>query len=112
MPIHASHQPEARHAIRTVSVLLVLLLLIVGWPTSVQTSAQGQGLAHYLPLHMALETLAIVITGFTFSVIWSARREQLPRNTLLLACAFAHHKSVAVAVEWARRALWLIVEIR
>ena len=88
MPIHASHQPEARRSIRTVSVLLVLLLLIVGWPTSVQTSAQGQGLAHYLPLHMALETLAILISGFTFSVIWSARREQLPRNTLLLACAF------------------------
>ena len=84
MPIHASHQPQARQAIRAVGVLLVVLLLIYGFPSP----AGMGGVAHYLPLHTALETLAIVIAGLTFSVIWSARHEQLPRNALLLACAF------------------------
>lgn len=88
MPIHASHQPEARRSIRTVSVLLLLLLLLPLLITWAPTPTSAHGLAHYLPLHIALETLSIVITGFTFSVIWSARREHLPRNALLLACAF------------------------
>ena len=84
MPIHPSHQPAAHQATRAVGVLLVLLLVVMGLP-----SLPGmQGVAHYLPLHMALETLAIVVAGLTFGVVWSARREQLPRNALLLGCAF------------------------
>jgi diguanylate cyclase (GGDEF)-like protein/PAS domain S-box-containing protein len=84
MLIHPSHQPAAHHASRAVGTLLVLLLLVVGLP-----SLPGlKGVAHYLPLHMALETLAIVVAGLTFGVVWSARREQLPRNALLLGCAF------------------------
>ena len=84
MPIHASHQPEAYRAIRAVSVWFVLLLLI----SLVPVQAGISGIAHYLPLHMALETLAIVIAGLTFSAVWSARNEQLPRNAMLLGCAF------------------------
>ncbi|WP_084153894.1 EAL domain-containing protein [Simplicispira psychrophila] len=84
MPIHPSHQPEARRAIRTVGALSVVLLLL-WWPLS---PAKGGGATHFLPLHLALETLAIVVAGFIFSVVWSARHEQLPRNALLLACAF------------------------
>ena len=84
MTIHPSHQPEARHAIRAVSVSLAILLLICWLPPY----ASMQGIARYLPLHMALETLSIVIAGLIFGVIWSARHEHLPRNTLLLAYAF------------------------
>ncbi|WP_232476376.1 MULTISPECIES: bifunctional diguanylate cyclase/phosphodiesterase [unclassified Acidovorax] len=84
MPIHPSHQPAAHQSTRTVGVLFLLLVLMMALP-----GMQGmQGVVHYLPLHMALETLAIVVAGLTFGVVWSARREQLPRNALLLACAF------------------------
>ena len=84
MSIHASHQPEARRAIRAVGVLWLLLLLIYVLPSPSGIS----GIAHYLPLHMAMETLAICIAGLIFGVVWSARREQLSRNAMLLACAF------------------------
>ena len=84
MQIHASHQPEAFRAIRAVSVLFVLLLLIILLPMPTGFS----GIAHYLPLHVALETLAIGIAGLIFALIWSARREQLSRNAMLLGCAF------------------------
>ena len=50
MQIHASHQPEARRAIRAVSVLLMVLLLIYAVPFP----ESAQSIAHYLPLHMAL----------------------------------------------------------
>ena len=47
-----------------------------------------RGMANYLPLHMALETLAIVIAGLVFAVGWNAKRHQLPGNILLLAAVF------------------------
>lgn len=84
MLIHPSHQPSARQATRAVSALLLLLVVVMGLP-----SLPGmQGVAYYLPLHMALETLAIVVAGLTFGLVWSARHEQLPRNALVLGCAF------------------------
>jgi diguanylate cyclase (GGDEF)-like protein/PAS domain S-box-containing protein len=84
MSIHPSHQPSARQATRAVGALLLLLVVVMGLP-----SLPGmQGVAHYLPLHMALETLAIVVAGLTFGLVWSARHEQLPRNALVLGCAF------------------------
>lgn len=47
-----------------------------------------RGMANYLPLHMALETLAIVIAGLVFAVGWNAKRHHLPGNILLLATLF------------------------
>lgn len=44
--------------------------------------------AHYLPLHMALVTLAIVVAGIHLWRGSSAWHEQLPRNVLVLACGF------------------------
>ena len=84
MLIHPSHQPAARQAIRAVVALLVLLLLVMALPMLPGL----QGVSHYLPLHMALETLAIVVAALTFGMAWSVRREQLPLNALLLGCAF------------------------
>ena len=84
MLIHPSHQPQARQAIRTAGTLLALLL-VLNWLPSLPGL---RGVAHYLPLHMALETLAIVVAGLTFGLVWSARHERLPRNAFLLGCAF------------------------
>ena len=84
MLIHPSHQPAARQAIRAVVALFVLSLLVMALPMLPGL----QGVSHYLPLHMALETLAIVVAALTFGMAWSVRREQLPLNALLLGCAF------------------------
>jgi PAS domain S-box-containing protein len=84
MLIHPSHQPAARQAIRAVVALFVLLLLVMALPMLPGL----QGVSHYPPLHMALETLAIVVAALTFGMAWSVRREQLPLNALLLGCAF------------------------
>lgn len=84
MPLHPSHQPEARRALRTVLILVALLPVILLAPLPTPYS----GTASYLPLHMALETLAIAVTALVFGVVWSLRRERLPYNALLLACAF------------------------
>ncbi|WP_051248640.1 EAL domain-containing protein [Acidovorax sp. JHL-9] len=84
MLIHPSHQPAARQAIRAVGALFLVLVLVMALP-----SLPGmRGVAHYLPLHMALETLAIVVAALTFGVVWSSKHEQLPCNALLLGCAF------------------------
>ena len=64
--------------------LFVLLLIVSLLPSLPGT----QGVAHYLPLHMALETLVIVVAALTFGVVWSVRHERLPHNALLLACGF------------------------
>ena len=64
--------------------LFVLLLMVSLLPSLPGT----RGVAHYLPLHMALETLAIVVAALTFGVVWSVRHERLPHNALLLACGF------------------------
>lgn len=85
MPIHPSHQPQARHTFTVVAGLFFIALAIGIAPMPLQ----AQGLAQYLPLHMALETMAIAIAFLTFSTVWSARqKEHLPRHTLLLASAF------------------------
>lgn len=66
MLIHPSHQPAARQAIRAVVALFVLLLLVMALPMLPGL----QGVSHYPPLHMALETLAIVVAALTFGMAW------------------------------------------
>lgn len=84
MSIHPSHQPQARQVLLAVGGLFVVLWAVRG----LYAPAGHTGVTLYQPLHIALDTLAIVIAGLIFGVIWSARREPLPRNTILLACAF------------------------
>ena len=50
MLIHPSHQPAACQSLRTMGVLFVLLVVVSLLPSLPGT----QGVAHYLPLHMAL----------------------------------------------------------
>ena len=84
MTIHPSHQPEARRAFGVVGFLGLLLLMVLWAPFP----RELQGLAHYLPLHMALETLAIVVGALIFAVGWHTPREASSLNAVLLACAF------------------------
>ncbi len=84
MWIHPSHQPQARRLLLSVALLLLLALLASFWPMPAST----RGLASYLPLHSALETLAITLAALIFGLVWSLRREALPRNVLLLGAGF------------------------
>lgn len=46
-----------------------------------------QGLASYLPLHMAAETFSIVISMLVFGVAWNVYSAERPGNFVILACA-------------------------
>ena len=51
-----------------------------------------EGLASYLPLHTALETVSIVIAALVFAAVWSAYARERPGHLVILACG-----SLAVA---------------
>lgn len=78
MLIHPSHQPAASQSLRAMGALFVLLF--DGEPAALTARNPGRGA---LPLHMALETLVIVVAALTFGVVWSVRHERLPHNALL-----------------------------
>ena len=84
MKIHPSHRDEARPVAWTLTLLGFLLLLAWVLPAPGELA----GIAQYLPLHTALETLAIVVGGLIFAVGWNTPRSESSRNILLLACAF------------------------
>ncbi len=46
------------------------------------------GWQYYLPLHTALETIAIIIAVLIFAVGWTSKERQLPGNIVLLASVF------------------------
>ena len=73
-----------RHALRILGVLIVPLVVLSLLPQPDKTLAPEI----YLPLHTALETLAIVISAMIFATVWSLRHESLPPGAMLLACVF------------------------
>lgn len=84
MIIHSSHAVEARRTLFGIAVLALVMLAALVLPSPHGVS----GIAHYLPLHIGLETLAIVIAGLVFAVGWNAKQHQLPGNILLLSAVF------------------------
>ena len=52
------------------------------------SSLQGAAITYYLPLHLALEMLSIVVAALVFGVAWSVRREKPQDNFILLGAAF------------------------
>jgi len=84
LKIHPSHRDEARTAGWTLALLGSLLLLVGVIPVSTRLA----GIAQYLPLHTALETLSIVVGALVFAVGWNTPRRESSRNILLLGCAF------------------------
>jgi len=67
---------------------LVALLALQGVLLLVPVPPWAQGLANYLPLHTALETLAIAVAGMIFATIWSVRSEHLRPGMVVLGCTF------------------------
>lgn len=75
---------------RTNHWLLVLLLLFALQAALLLAPISGLAisLTDYLPLHTALETLAIVIAGLIFATIWSVRNEHPAPGIIVLGCTF------------------------
>ncbi len=69
-------------ALRAVIAGLALLVLVYFMPHL----RQLDGMANYLPLHIGLETLSVVMSSLPFVLIWSLRRQAIARNYAVLAC--------------------------
>jgi diguanylate cyclase (GGDEF)-like protein/PAS domain S-box-containing protein len=80
--LHPSHLRPLRNAL--IVVALLALVLAATWlePPSVHD------VAGYLPLHILLETVAIVVAMLVFAVGWNAQGRDQSGSVILLACAF------------------------
>lgn len=81
---HPTHRSEIRLASAWVALLAFILVLL----TWVRIPASWALQIEYLPLHGALETLAIVVAAMVFAVSWATPRQNATRNQLWLGCAF------------------------
>lgn len=84
MLIHPSQQSEARRALFGAGLLLAAAVVIYSLPVWLR----GASVPEYLPIHMGLETLSIVVSGLIFGVVWSVRREGVPASYVMLGAAF------------------------
>jgi len=80
--LHPSHQRPARNAL--IIVALLALMLAAAW----LLPPKMHDIAGYLPLHILLETVAIVVAMLVFAVGWNAQGRDQPGSVILLACAF------------------------
>lgn len=82
--MHPSHRQTIRSTAVVIATMILGLLLVVSLPPF----SGMRGTAGYLPLHMLLETIAVVIAALVFAVSWNAYSEKLPSNIVLIGCAF------------------------
>ncbi len=77
---------QMHRSLRTVGASALLMLLVVLLPAPTLTARHD---AWHLPMHLALETMAIVLASLVFAVVYSsARHTRLPTHVLLLGHAF------------------------
>ncbi len=83
-----SLHPHYRQPLRrTVAILLVLALIqLLAW--LLPSLPEFNGIPNYLPLHVLLETVSIVVSMMVFAVGWNSRSSNLSGNIVLLACVF------------------------
>lgn len=84
MKLYPDHMKPMRHIAIVVALLVAGAMLVCALPVL----PGMRGIAGYLPLHMLLETLAIVVSMLIFAVGWHAHNRNLHGNIVLLACAF------------------------
>lgn len=82
--LHPSH----KHALRKVCIVACPLALGIALAWALPPLAGANGMAHYMPLHILLETISIVIAMLVFAVGWHAYRKEMTGNILLLSCVF------------------------
>lgn len=81
---HPSHTP----ALRKVTIITALMALGLMVAILLQPFIEVSGWKVYLPLHTALETIAVIIAVLIFAVGWTDKERPLPRNMVLLASVF------------------------
>jgi len=82
--IHFSHQLQMRKSIITSTILITGVLIVSIMPPL----PAAIGLASYLPLHLLLELISVVVAMMIFSVGWSTYKQNASNNILFLACTF------------------------
>ncbi|MEL0168388.1 MAG: EAL domain-containing protein [Pseudomonadaceae bacterium] len=82
---HPSHRVGLRHTALLIGAMGLVLLAVAVLP--MPEWVRGQ--AHYPPLHMLLETLAIVVAAMVFAISWASYRRIKADTLLSLACGFA-----------------------
>lgn len=80
--------PNYRNTLsRTVPVLLLLAFIqLLAW--LIPALPEFKGIPNYLPLHVLLETVSIVVSMMVFAVGWNSRSSNLSGNVVLLASVF------------------------
>ncbi|MDP2079117.1 MAG: MASE3 domain-containing protein, partial [Sulfuricurvum sp.] len=82
--IHSSHQNSLRKMMPVVAGLAIVFIIILMSPSLYAI----HGYKDYLPLHMLLETIAIVIAMQVAGLGWSAFSHQIHGNIVFLASIF------------------------
>ena len=80
--------PSYKETMRSMAGFIALLALIqlVTWLVPARPDATG--ITAYLPFHILLETISIVISMLVFSVGWNSHDNRQSGNIVLLACVF------------------------
>ena len=80
--------PQYRRAMfGTVRILLTLAgIQLMAW--LLPTWPEFKGIPNYLPLHVFLETVSIVVSMMVFAVGWNPNKQKISGNIILLASVF------------------------
>ncbi len=78
--------PNYRHAMRSMAIFLLLLAFIQLLAWLIPALPEFKGIPNYLPLHMLLEMVSVVVSMMVFAVGWNSRSSNLSGNVVLLAC--------------------------
>ncbi|MBV8157201.1 MAG: hypothetical protein JO278_06070, partial [Dyella sp.] len=75
--------PPVEAHLKRLTLLAGFLFVLYGvlW---VRDMRMDVGLANYLPLHLAMETAAIVVATLVFGIAWNAHAESRPGSVILL----------------------------
>ncbi|HWH74150.1 MAG TPA: EAL domain-containing protein [Methylibium sp.] len=82
--VHPSHRP----AMRWVAATLIAMAIVQFAAWAIPASPGATGIAHYLPLHILMETVSIVIAMMVFAQGWNSRAGRSSGNQVLLASLF------------------------
>lgn len=83
-----SLHPDFRQPMRRMGLFLLLLALIQFIAWLAPTIPDSKGIPHYLPLHLILETVSILVSMMVFALGWNSRSTRLAGNIVLIASIF------------------------
>lgn len=82
--LHPSFQNTLLNMVKILLVLMAAQLMAWLMPAL----PEFKGIPNYLPLHVLLETISVVVSMMVFAVGWNSRSSNLSGNAVLLACVF------------------------